>query len=157
MLETRMRRTRQQLSEKEAWQILSDSTYGVLSTVDEDGWPYGVPLNHVVIGSRIYFHAAQEGHKLRNLVHSAKACYTVVGEEAVIPSRFVTRYRSVICFGHVHQITNKSRKQEILLALAQRFAPGETEMLEKEMRLVDKTSVLELDVEALTGKFHSGA
>lgn len=155
-METPMRRFRQQLPDAEVWRILAASPCGVLATVDSDGWPYGVPLNHVVIGNRLYFHAAMEGHKLRNIAHSDKACYTVVGEAEVIPSRFVTKYRSVICFGRIHPVLDRDRKTEILLALAERFAPGETQTLEKEMRLLDKTCVLEMTVDAATGKYHNG-
>lgn len=60
-----MRRKDRLLTEKEAKEILSEGEYGVLSTIGEDGYPYGVPVNYVYLNDSIYFHcAADVGHKL---------------------------------------------------------------------------------------------
>lgn len=42
-----MRRKDRLLTEKEAREILSEGEYGVLSTMGENGYPYGVPVNYV--------------------------------------------------------------------------------------------------------------
>lgn len=44
-MERRMRRFRQLLSEDAAKEILLTATNGVLSLVDADGSPYGVPVS----------------------------------------------------------------------------------------------------------------
>ena len=49
---------------------------GVLATVGEDGWPYAVPLNHVLAGDVLYVHGATEGHKLDNIAHEARMSCT---------------------------------------------------------------------------------
>ncbi len=41
-----MRRFKQQISEKECVDILKSTKRGVLSVMGEDGYPYGVPINH---------------------------------------------------------------------------------------------------------------
>lgn len=151
-----LRRKKQLLPEEEAWECLRQTEFGILSTVDEDGWPYGVPLNHVVLGEKIYFHGASEGHKMISLAYSSKACYTVVASAQVIPEELATRYRSVICFGTVRRLTDPEERDAVLWKLAERFAPDEIEFTRKEMvQLAGKTTVLELDVQRITGKYHS--
>ena len=43
-----VRRKDRALSREEAFEILALGEWGVLSTCDAEGWPYGVPINHVV-------------------------------------------------------------------------------------------------------------
>lgn len=152
-----MRRKRQQLTDKECWEVLRSCTHGVLSTIGEDGWPYGVPINYAVHGDSLVFHCAQEGHKLRNLAWSDKACFTVVDRALVIPEGLVTRYRSVICFGTAHSVTDPERKRELLWAFGKAFAAGMDDVLDKAMREeFDITCVIEMHIEEMTGKKNDG-
>ena len=41
-----MLRSRQQLTQKECVNILKTELRGVLSVLGDDGYPYGVPVNH---------------------------------------------------------------------------------------------------------------
>lgn len=60
-MERKMRRIRQLLSEDDAKGILTTATNGVLSLVDADGSPYGVPLSFAYDNDgHIYFHSAVE-------------------------------------------------------------------------------------------------
>ena len=59
-----MRRKDRAITEEEAMNLLNKSEYGVLSTVDENGEPYGVPMNFCIIEHFIYFHCAVEGQKI---------------------------------------------------------------------------------------------
>ena len=59
-----MRRKDRAITEEEAMNLLNKSEYGVLSTVDENGEPYGVPMNFCIIEHCIYFHCAVEGQKI---------------------------------------------------------------------------------------------
>lgn len=60
-----MRRFKQLLQMDDAVAILNAGTNGVLSLVDAEGEPYGVPLSYVYDGEgHIYFHSAVSGHKM---------------------------------------------------------------------------------------------
>ncbi|HQL47488.1 MAG TPA: pyridoxamine 5'-phosphate oxidase family protein [Holophaga sp.] len=152
-----LRRKDRAVPEAEAWGILQRADWGVLSTVGADGWPYGVPLNHVVVEGRVYAHAAATGHKLDNLAAEARASYCAVSEAEVRPANLATRYASAILFGRVRLVTEAAEREQALRALAERFAPGETAALDKSLvHEGPRTAVLRLDVERITGKRNPG-
>ena len=53
-----MRRKKQQLSPEECNDILDRNTAGVLSLLDPNGYPYGVPLSYCRVEDRLLFHSA---------------------------------------------------------------------------------------------------
>ncbi len=44
-----MRRIDRKLDDQEAYKLLEEAQYGVLSTIGENGFPYGVPLNYAYV------------------------------------------------------------------------------------------------------------
>ncbi len=67
-----IRRRDRALNEDQARQILARAEHGVLSTLGADGWPYGIPVNHVLSGDVLYMHCALAGHKLENIAHEER-------------------------------------------------------------------------------------
>ena len=66
-----MRRSERELSFEQAVEIMNSGSWGVLSTVGADGYPYGVPVNYAYDDGKIYFHCAKNsGHKQENLIFS---------------------------------------------------------------------------------------
>ena len=59
-----MHRQDRQLPQEEAWALLTQGTYGVLSVVGDEGWPYAVPMHYTVMDGQIYLHCAKTGYKL---------------------------------------------------------------------------------------------
>ena len=82
--------------------LLQNGEYGVLSTVDGNEQPYGVPLNYVLMNNCIYFHCALEGHKLDNLALNHKVSFCVVGRGPIFcplnsaPNSRVLSYSGVL-------------------------------------------------------------
>jgi len=70
-----LRRRERELDPGEAWAILVKAEFGVLATVGWDGWPYAVPVNHVVVAGALLIHSATEGHKLDNLAGDCRVSY----------------------------------------------------------------------------------
>ena len=86
-----MRRKDRQMSQESARELLNHGDYGVLSSVDEEGQPYGVPVNYVYDGEKtIYFHCAREGHKLDNLRSNPRVCFTIVVNHQIMDCIFST-------------------------------------------------------------------
>ncbi len=148
-----MRRRDRELTGPEAWEILRRAEWGVLSTLGEDGWPYGVPVNHVVVEGHIYIHCAQAGHKLENLASESKVSYCAVASSEIQPAELSTNFESTVVFGRAELVTEDAEKRQALEALLVRFAPQHpaegAEAMHKEF---GRTAVLRIAPEHVTGK-----
>ena len=97
-----MHRKDREIPEAEVRALLGKGLYGVLSTVNADGYPYGIPLNYVFDGEKIYFHCARfSGEKQSAFERLSKVCFTVVGDVETLPEKFSTKYESAVVFGHI--------------------------------------------------------
>ena len=145
---TEMRRKDRQLPEEEAVRLLQDCRFGVLCTVCADGTPYGIPMNHALIGRSLYMHCAADGGlKLENIARSPKACFTVVGQ-AGGAEEGPPRLHSAIAFGRVSTALSEEERILGIEALRQhsrRPRPSGTGTARKVL-------VLRFDIEQLTGK-----
>ena len=98
-----MRRKDRQLTQAEALEILEKCEYGILSTADPDGVPYGIPVSYAFADDKIWFHGAGEGRKLDNMASNDQVSFCVVGQTEVQPEKFATKYESVIAAGRVRR------------------------------------------------------
>ncbi|MBR2054590.1 MAG: pyridoxamine 5'-phosphate oxidase family protein, partial [Clostridia bacterium] len=69
-----MMRKKQALSLEECKEILKTETRGVLSVMGENGYPYGMPMNHFYneTDGCLYFHCGKKGHRLDALKENNK-------------------------------------------------------------------------------------
>jgi nitroimidazol reductase NimA-like FMN-containing flavoprotein (pyridoxamine 5'-phosphate oxidase superfamily) len=147
-----MRRSDRAISREEAMILLKQAEYGILSTVGEDGCPYGVPLSFALIGESLYFHSAMEGRKLDNLTNQPCVSFCVVGNTQVLPARFTTAFESVILSAKASEVFG-NEKQAALEALIEKYsAPFKTEGLAYIEKSQAKTRVIRLSIESITGK-----
>lgn len=147
-----MRRHEQKLTDAQALGILGSGSFGILSTADSRGEPYGVPLNYVLWNGRICFHCAPEGHKTRNLRENPHVCFTVVASDEVLPEELTTRYASAVCFGTAREL-NGEEKEAALWALGRKYAPGLDDRIRSSIeRSLDRTAMWAIDPEQVTGK-----
>ena len=146
-----MRRKDRSIDNQQAVQLLEKGQYGVLSTVGENGYAYGVPLSYVYHRGNIYFHCAVEGNKLDNIRFNNKVSFCVVGDTEPLPDKFSYRYESVIVFGHAEEVYDKE-KEDALVAIIQKYS---AEYMEKGMEYIrkdgNKTKVIKINIEHLTG------
>lgn len=147
-----MRRTDRKITTEQSIHILNKCEYGILSTVDQDGHPYGVPVSYVYVGGSIYFHSACQGHKLDNLACNSKVAFSVVGQKQTIPEKFSTSYESVIVFGHAGQVYGQE-KMAVLQALVNKYAPGHVIAGQAYVQKSgEQTVVVKITIEHMTGK-----
>lgn len=150
-----MRRVDRQLSQELSLEILQAGEYGVLSTVSQDGWPYGVPVNYLYRDNAIYFHGALAGYKLDNLQHEARVSFCVVASSDVIPEELTTHYASVIVFGRT-EILHGEQNLQALRWLYQRFIGELTEEADADLQnQPDRTLAVKIVIEHMTGKGNS--
>ena len=148
-----MRRKRQQLSEEEAIELLRHATSGVLSVIDENGYPYGVPISYVYDDNKLYFHSAVKGHKIDAIHYSDKATFTIICKDEIHPETFTTYFRSVICYGRVRIIEDATDKYNALFLLGKHYSPDDEQALEAEIKKEENhVAVIEFSIEHITGK-----
>jgi len=148
-----IRRRDRELTEAEAWALLEQAEWGVLSTMDAQGWPYGVPVNHAVVDGDLIIHCAVQGHKLDNLAFNAKVSYCVVIQAETLPLELATRYASAIVFGRAELLTDDQAKREALRAFGLRFAWEHPDLVAREIEKdLFRTAVLRISIDRVTGK-----
>lgn len=147
-----LRRKEKELKEVEVSEMLKNCEYGILSTTSENGYAYGVPLSYVYANGSIYFHCATEGYKLDNIMNNDKVSFCVVGQTAVLPDKFSTKYESVILFGRANEVFD-NEKEEALLGLIEKYSKDYIkEGKEYIKRASFKTKVIKITVEHISGK-----
>ena len=74
-----MRRFKQKISTEDCVRLLNDQKRGVLSMIGDDGYPYGIPMDHLYSESenKLYFHCAKVGHKIDAIQACDKVSYCV--------------------------------------------------------------------------------
>lgn len=149
----KMRKSNRQMTDEKALKVLSDAVYGILSTVGEDGYPYGVPVNFALVNHRLYFHCATEGKKLRNIDYNPKVSFVAIGENEVLAEQFSMYYESVMAFGKATEVIDLEEKVQVLMLLVKKYSkafemPGEAYA----RRAVDKTRVYQMEIEHMSGK-----
>jgi hypothetical protein len=151
-----IRKRERALDETDAREILARADHGVLATAGKDGWPYAVPLNHVLIGDALYAHCAIEGHKLENIAHQEKVSYCAVAGATVVPSIFSTVYESAIVFGRAALVTDPDEKHSAMRLLVERFCGKGEEQDQRFEKLFDKSAdrmaMIRIQIKRITGK-----
>ncbi len=148
-----MRRRERELDPAEAWALLARAEFGVLATVGRDGWPYAVPVNHVLVDGALLIHSATEGHKLDNLAGDCRVSYCVVTQAEVLPEELSTRYESAIVFGRAVQVHAEAARLAALQAIGQRFAAQYPDQVRAGIeKNLARVTVFRVELERVTGK-----
>ena len=150
----KMRRFNQQITDAECIEILKNTKRGVLSLLGEDGYPYGIPIDHWYCeeDGRIYFHGAKEGHKIDAIKACDKASYCVYDEGFRKEGEWALNITSVITFGRIRLVEDEDTARKICTELVKKFTDDE-DYLEKELQnAFPRVQCLELISEHMTGK-----
>ena len=150
----KMRRFKQQLETQECMEILKNQPRGVLSVIGDDGYPYGIPMNHWYCeeDGRLYFHGAKEGHKLDAVSACDKVSYCVYDEGYRKDGEWALNIRSVVVFGRMSVVRDEEKVRTICSNLCRKFTDDQ-EYLERELKdNLSRVCCLELTPEHMTGK-----
>ncbi len=147
-------RKKQQISEEECLQILKEEKRGILSVNGDDGYPYGMPLNHFYNekDGKLYFHSGMSGHKVDALRRDRKASYCVYDEGFVREGEWARNIRSVIVFGRIEFIEDRETIYAVSRELSYKFT-DDAAYIEREIeRSGPHTLMFALVIEHMTGK-----
>ena len=148
-----MRRFKQQLPEEIAVEILQSADSGILAVLDEEGYPYTVPMSYIYANGKIYFHSAPTGHKIDAIKNYEKASFCIVSKDDVMPEKFSTMYRSIVAFGKLRFIEDREEMRRITSDLAMKYSAEYKEMIPKRIDdAIHRMAIIEMEIEHLTGK-----
>ena len=149
-----MMRKKQQISQEECIEVLKSQPRGVLSVLGDEGYPYGMPMNHwyCEADGKLYFHSGMKGHRTDAMQTCDKASFCVYDEGYRREGEWALNIRSVIAFGRLQVVTDQQKMMEFIWQLGDKFT-DDKDYLEREIaQALDHTLVFALEIEHMTGK-----
>lgn len=151
-----LRKKKRELSKEDTIKVLKEGREGVLSTISENGYPYGIAVNYVYHNNCIYFHCANKGHKLDNISQNNKVSFFVNSNITIIPQDFTTHYKSAVVFGRAF-ITTDDEKRDAIIAIGEKYShPHMEEGLKYIDKAINTLTIVKIEIDHLTGKCSDG-
>ena len=147
-------RFKQQLPDAECIEILTKQLRGVLSVLGDEGYPYGLPINHYYCpeDGKLYFHSGKTGHKIDAVKRCEKASFCVYDEGFRREGEWALNIRSVIVFGRIEIVEDQAKAMKMARRLSRKFTADET-YIDREIACSGPhTLVFALVPEYMTGK-----
>ena len=148
----KMRRAGQEISKQECEEILKKQPRGVLALLGDYDYPYTVPMDHVYVDGKIYFHGSKKGHKNDAVKKHSKCSYCVMDDGVKTEDSWWYTFKSVIVFGKIKTLTDKDEKIKCLTYLGDKFFPTPEQTADEINRFLDKTEVFEIAIDHMSGK-----
>ena len=152
----KMQMAERELTLEDALEILDAGEYCVVSTVDEDGAPYGVPMSYVMMDGRMFFHTGKRpGHKIDDFNRDARVSIAVATEvePCYEETFFTTRFASVIASGRISLVEDPILVKKALVALCMKYLPQFKDEIGGAIeRELDITAIWVADLDEIRGK-----
>ena len=147
-------RKNKKLSMEECIHLLKTETRGVLSVNGDDGYPYGMPMNHWYNeeDGKIYFHCGNIGHRLDALKKDAKVSFCAYDQGYRKPDQWPLNVKSVIVFGKIEIVDDFDRIADITTKLSHKFTQDDAYIQDEIKKHAHRTLLLVLTPEHICGK-----
>ena len=148
-------RKNRQLSMEDCVEILKNETRGVLSVLGDEGYPYGMPMNHFYNeeDGKLYFHCGNVGHRLEALQKYNKVSFCAYDGGYRKEGEWALNVKSVIVFGTVEIIHDREKMVDITTKLCYKFTQDEAYIKKEIEQSAHRTLLLQLNPEHICGKF----
>lgn len=151
-----IKKKKRELNKENTIEVLKNGREGILSTISENGYPYGIAVNYVYHNNCIYFHCSNSGHKLDNIAKNNKVSFFVNSDITILPKDFTTHYKSAVIFGHA-SIVNDKEKRDAIIAIGEKYSHPH---MEEGLKYIDKAlnafTVVKIQIDHITGKYSDG-
>ncbi|MBE6755081.1 MAG: pyridoxamine 5'-phosphate oxidase family protein [Ruminococcaceae bacterium] len=147
-------RKNKKLSCEECKNLLRNEKRGVLCVQGDNGYPYGMPMNHFYDekSGKIYFHCGKVGHRLDSINRDNKVSFCVYDKGFSNEGEWALNVKSVVVFGKIQIIEETEKIISICEKLSYKFT-SDKDYIDNEIKnYADKTLVLELTPEHICGK-----
>ena len=147
-------RRKQALSQEECLEILMNARRGVLSVNGDEGYPYGMPMNHYYDpkDGKIYFHGGRSGHKIESMKKDDRVSFCVIDEGVKDPESWYYHFRSVIVFGRVEFIEDEETLKRTVKELSYKFTQDDEYIDHEIEKDLNGTLMFAIVPEHITGK-----
>lgn len=147
-------RKNKKMSDEDCINILKNETRGVLSVQGDNGYPYGMPMNHWFDeeSGAIYFHCGKEGHRIDSLKRCDKVSFCVYNKGERKEGQWAWIVKSVIVFGRIEMIDSLSEIEDITRKLSAKFDCDDSYVENEIKSSAHRTLVLKLVPENVCGK-----
>ncbi len=156
-----LRRTERKLTRDQAIEVIEATDHAVLSTCDEAGFPYGVPVSPVLCGSALYFHTTKTpgGRKSDNMLMNPKVSLCFVAKATTLPEWYSVDFASAIVTGRARPVEDPDEAGMAFAAFLRRHAPGNSaERNRVQGRVRGPLAMLwRVDIVSITGKARGAA
>lgn len=170
-----MRRKDREMDREFGLNIIDSSDYGILSMIDEENEPYGIPLSMVRDGNTLYFHSGRDGKKVKSLVENPSVSVSFVGETNIPeihteeelesmnsdPSKaskyiggvFTTEFESAIVKGSVKLIEDKEEKVKGMKLICEKYTPTKMKYFDAAIKSsIGATNIYSIEIVEITAK-----
>lgn len=156
-----MRRRERKIREKETLlAMLKWTPVGRIATINRKGYPVIKPVNFLYRDQKLYIHASLRGEKMEDIRRGSPVCFELddpiaYGSSPGPACMAGYYYRSLIIKGRATSLKEKEKKWKVLEGLMEKYQPeaGYGPISEKVM---EKTAIIEISIEEMTGKERLG-
>jgi nitroimidazol reductase NimA-like FMN-containing flavoprotein (pyridoxamine 5'-phosphate oxidase superfamily) len=154
----KVRRVDRVMSAERLEAFVSEGHCGRLATVGADGYPYCIPLLYVWMEGELYVHnTSARGHLRTNIEHDSRVCFEIDQAGEIFDyGRFECdssiAYASVVVFGRIRVITDRSLKQTFCEHLMAKYRSGLPDRPAGFFPRLDEITVYAIKPERTTGK-----
>lgn len=151
------------MSDEQTIKFLKKAKVAHVATVDQDGYPYVIPLIYYFNGKdKVYLHTGnlRQSHFVENIIHNPKVSIEVSemgdihpGKKYACQSALV--YASVVLFGQIKKIDDDAKKEWFFDRLLEKYGNPEWNF-EKGYPALPKIDLFEVQIEKMTGKLNEG-
>ena len=147
-------RKNKQLSDEECAIVLDAETRGVLSVNGDNGYPYGMPMNHFYNKDDgcIYFHCGKSGHRIDSLQKDDKVSFCVYNKGEKDVGDWAYNVKSVIVFGKIEIVDSLDDIIDITTKLSLKFTDDMSYIKDEVSKYASGTLLLKLVPEHICGK-----
>ncbi|WP_187445753.1 pyridoxamine 5'-phosphate oxidase family protein [Bacillus infantis] len=131
--------------------------------LNDNSYPYVVPLNFIWQDDCIYFHGASEGRKMELLQNNPQVCFTVSEDFGTltdpVPAKTDTAYISVMIFGKAFVLSDIEEATMVMQNMLDKYVPGyfqaplpKAHVDKYRSSLGSRTAVIKIIPDAITAK-----
>jgi len=132
----------------------------------QDGQPFVIPVGYQYRADapdRLYVHGSLGSRLMRHLATGAPVSIAVTLLDGLVYSRTAMNhsmnYRSVVCFGRGHRVTDDAVQRAVYDAMIDRYFPGRTAGRDYSAPTVEHlnaTMLIEIEIEEWSAKMREG-